>query len=100
MLAVCAPQGAGNSVPLPVATATATAALVVSLPIAAGQPVDGAGVSVSTMIALALVGPRAPFALLRATRGPGGGLAGLILQPTAGGIDLAHGRPATPSRPA
>ena len=60
VLATCAAQGTGNSVPLPGANfATGTAALLLAIPLAAGAPVDTAAVAalaIVTPVALTLVG--------------------------------------------
>ena len=85
VLAACAAQGSGGTVPLPGAgPATIAAALLVALPLAAGHPVDpgavaalavvwpaaltAVGVTLSTILLAALSGARTPRALLRAAR--------------------------------
>jgi hypothetical protein len=85
VFAACAAQGSGGTVPVPGAgPATMAAALLVALPVAAGQPVDPAavaalavvwpaaltavGVTLSTVLLAALCGARTPRGLARAVR--------------------------------
>lgn len=85
VLAACAALSSGNAVPLPGANAaTATAALLVALPLAAGQPVEVAavvalavaaptiltlvGLTISFVLACALLGTWNPRGLVRAAR--------------------------------